>query len=169
MLLTQKLIADFMRLAEQEIPAKPGIPPEHVRILRLRLIAEELLELANAFSCHLIADNGRNPSVTVRPIMDDPTILENQRLLLAADGVADLMYVVEGTGCAMGLDLEPIFLEVDAANKTKFIGGHKDNFGKWIKGPSTRPPNLGPIIDSQIISADAASAQTRLNLSLSQS
>lgn len=117
-------IQDFMRAANQHCPAKPTVPSIRDCNLRVSLIGEELMELNDA--------------------------LQKGNLVLIADALADLKYVVEGTAISCGLDLEPIFNEVHRSNMSKFIDGHRREDGKWIKGPSYSPANLAPIIEEQI-------------------
>jgi len=130
-----------MLRAGQECPEKPTMPRLDVRMLRVQLIAEELLELAEAFGVTLEIKHGE---ISVAP---------NRKILSitnAYDATLDLMVVVIGTGVAMGVDLEPGWEEVHRSNMSKFIDGHKHGDGKWIKGPSYSPANLGPILEAQI-------------------
>ena len=87
-----------MLRAGQECPEKPTMPRLDVRMLRVQLIAEELLELAEAFGVTLEIKHGE---ISVAP---------NRKILSitnAYDATLDLMVVVIGTGVAMGVDLEP--------------------------------------------------------------
>lgn len=116
----EKQVREFMQKAGQEVPAKPTMPSENIIALRQSLIVEEASELADA-----------------------TTIVE------AADAIGDLLYVVLGAAVAYGIDLEPIFEEIHRSNMSKFIDGHRREDGKWVKGPSYSPANLGPIIEVQ--------------------
>lgn len=69
--------------------------------------------------------------------------------LAIADGCADLKVVTIGTEIACGIHGKPIFEEVMESNMTKFIDGHEREDGKWVKGPSYRPPNIEPILKQQ--------------------
>lgn len=122
---TQRAITEFMLRAGQECPVRPTLPPLETQGLRVNLIQEELDELQEAFASHDMA--------------------------AIADALADLQYVVEGTACACGIDLEPVFWEVHRSNLSKFIDGHRREDGKWIKGPSYSPANLEPIIRKQVL------------------
>lgn len=119
----QEQVREFMRAAGQETPDRPGIPAWQTSDLRIKLIVEETRELTYA--------------------------LGRKDLTLTADAIADLLYVVIGTAVACGIEIEPIWEEVHRSNMSKFIDGHKDANGKWIKGPSYSPANLGPIIEAQ--------------------
>src|SRR5690348_7238003 len=92
----QELVADFMVLAGQDTPLQPVVPDISVRDLRVRLIAEELAELCKHSACHPV---------------DLPLIV---------DDIADLLYVAYGAAVAYGIDIEPIFESVHAANMQKF-------------------------------------------------
>lgn len=70
-------------------------------------------------------------------------------LIEIADGIADLLYVVYGTAVECGLDMEPIYKEVHRSNMSK-VGGHKNEFGKWIKPDTYSPADLKPIIERQM-------------------
>ena len=105
-------------LAGQATPSEPTESTDDVRRLRHALIREELEEYWSA-----------------RDIVE------------IADAIGDMLYVVLGAAVSHGLDIEPIFEEIHRSNMTKFIDGHMDEAGKWIKGPSYSPANLGTIIE----------------------
>lgn len=56
------------------------------------------------------------------------------------DALADLLVVVYGTACEMGVDLEPVFAEVHRSNMSK--NGGKDEGGKVLKGDTYSPPDI---------------------------
>ncbi len=88
------------------------------RVLRAQLMCEELGEVIDA-----MADG-------------------NEQLLL--DGLADLLYVVLGTGVAFDMPLVPAFHEVHRSNMTKEGGDTRVRH----KGSAFEPPNLAPILDA---------------------
>ncbi len=158
----QKKVSEWMFLFGQHVPLTPSLPKDmQDRIFRIRLIDEELGELANA----LYEDGGN--------------------LVEAADAIADLLYVVLGTATALGIhNIAEIFEEVHQSNMTKFwtlpeIEHLKDNTAEWeqkfsiskreqtlgikfpmsdrcfvvkdvggkvIKSPSFTPPNIKPLL-----------------------
>jgi predicted HAD superfamily Cof-like phosphohydrolase len=153
-------VTDFMRAATQHIPDEPGLPNEHTRLLRVKLIAQELRELAQAYGVRVILDsNLPEVAITVAP---EERHMPNLRD--AYDATLDIQYVTVGNGVAMGLDLQPGWEEVQRSNMSKFIDGFKGPDGKWIKGPSYRPAQLQPIIDAQIQAARLRKRQGRLSL-----
>lgn len=98
--------------------------------MRVAMIEEELAELRNAG--------------------------ESRNLVEVADALADLLYAVYGTAVAYGIDLQPVFDEIHAANLSKGGGGQRKD-GKVLKGPDYRPPQVAPIIRAQQELAAAAS------------
>ena len=142
-----------MVAADQALPGTPSIPDEATCKLRIRLIAEELMEYADALGFHLKLDN--HPPTSVQTVKSahwmEVSYITNwpPNLVEAADALSDLNYVVVGSQSAHGIDGEPCDLEVHASNMSKFIDGRKDEHGKWVKGPSTRAPNLRPILIAQ--------------------
>lgn len=136
----QNDVREFMLKAEQNCPTSPTMPSIAVRKLRVKLIAEELLELCFAFGLDLeITEQG----IKIESRRNDPSIVD------AYDAVLDLTVVTLGVGVAMGADLEPGWREVHRSNMTKFIDGHRRSDGKWVKGPSYSPANLQPILEAQ--------------------
>lgn len=90
-------------------------------LCRLRLMAEELGELASAMH-------------------------EGDRVKIA-DGLADLLYVTFGTALVYGVPIADVFAEVHASNMTKDFppeGGGTDR--KATKGANYRPPDIAAIL-----------------------
>lgn len=142
----QKNVKSFMVKAGQTTPSKPTAPCEEDRILRVRLLMEEVLELAEA--------SGVDIYMSDLPVSMDTLVFENTGsdpgLVGVADALADINYVSDGAAVTYGLDLEPFEDEVHRSNMSKFIDGHRDpDTGKWIKGPSYSPANLERILKIQ--------------------
>lgn len=122
MIKSQQMVQTFHETFEIPVERVPVIPSESIKNLRVKLIAEELEELAEAFT-------------------------END-LVEVADALGDILYVVFGSAVACGINVEPIFNEVHRSNMTK-VGGHKNEDGKWIKPAHYERPNLVPILMAQ--------------------
>lgn len=120
----QQDVATFMREVKGlELPTKPiQKQPPLIKELCKSLMDEELTELMDA--------------------------MDAANLVLVADGIADLLYVTLYTACAYGLDMEPIWAEVQRSNMTK-KGGAKRADGKQLKPDSYEPPNIAAIIKEQ--------------------
>lgn len=139
----QALVHAFMKGVGQDTPFRPVIPNAQIRRLRVLLIAEELAELAHGLGVGFTFNIG-----TVAPIASEEAL---PALVESADGIADLLYVVYGAAVAMGLDIQPIFDEVQRSNMSKVTNGHKcEKTGKWIKGPNYSPADLRPVVAAQI-------------------
>jgi predicted HAD superfamily Cof-like phosphohydrolase len=65
----------------------------------------------------------------------------NSDMVEMVDALCDILYVTYGTAVGLGVDLEPVFAEVQRSNMTKGDGG-QDLAGKVRKGPSFSPPDI---------------------------
>ena len=65
-----------------------------------------------------------------------------------ADGIADLIYVLLGRAIAYGIDLRPVWDEVQRANMSKEGGGKRAD-GKILKPPGWRAPDINGVIARQ--------------------
>lgn len=128
----QQMVRDFMVKAEQSCPDTPTVPDMRTAELRHRLIREELHEYW--------------------VIVDALYAFKAEHLLeQTADAVADLLYVVLGTAVSWGIDIEPVFQEVHAANMRKFAeGGWRREDGKWMKPPDWTGPDVATILRKQM-------------------
>lgn len=111
----QQMVQDFHEKYNCEWHKAPTMPDDQVLLLRSRLIVDEAAEFLAAAS------------------QGDFTEM--------VDALCDILYVTYGAAVVMGVDLEPIFAEVQASNMTK-DGGGKDSSGKVEKGPQFRPPDI---------------------------
>lgn len=137
-------VREFMQRAGQHVPLYLTEPDIETRRLRVRLIAEEMIELAAASSVSLTVQQTRHDGTVERLRSDDhkwPTSVY-QSQIDAADALADLLYVVLGTAIAWGINLDAVFEEVHRSNMTKFIDGYRRDDGKWVKGPSYTPADI---------------------------
>lgn len=134
----QEQVLQFMIAAKQKCPNRPVVPEESIGRLRLSLILEETVELANALGFCCQFDH-----------TDFSSMPEWKDKVQVADGIADLLYVVIGTAVACGIDIEPIFQEVHRSNMTKFIDGTFREDGKYVKGPNHSKPNIADILNAQ--------------------
>lgn len=100
----QQMVFDFHAFCGIHIAREIGPQDAATRELRARLIAEEAQETCEA--------------------------LRGNDFVGAADGLADLAYVVLGTAVSLGIDLEDVFKEVHRSNMTKL----------WAKGELDRVP-----------------------------
>lgn len=101
----------------------PRIPDPAVVELRDRLIKEEFSELLQATSKENLSD--------------------------IADAIVDLIYVLLGMAIAYGIDIRPVWDEVQKANLAKIGGGFRAD-GKIMKPKDWCPPDVAGIIQQQI-------------------
>lgn len=118
----QQMVAEFHKTFDLLIGTVPRAPDADTKRLRMRLIQEEFDELKEAF--------------------------EQADECAIAKELADLLYVVYGTAVSCGIDMEPVFREVQRSNMSK-SGGYKRDDGKWVKPPTYSPASLGPILSAQ--------------------
>lgn len=148
----QEDIEEFMRRADQEVALYPQIPEDKVKLLRVRLMVEELLGSKNpgtVFGIQLLTNKSDE---LVQSIANDD-------LVGIADGLADVLYAVIGTAVAYGIDIQEVFDEVHRSNLSKTVWNEelqrytieKDEFGKGIKPPTYSPAVIEPIIETQIL------------------
>lgn len=130
----QLLVEDFMHLAGQEVPTRPTMPSQEVRLLRAKLILEEALETIEALGFEPAVDF---PSkLHLRPSGGLPSIVG------IVDGCCDLKVVTTGTLSACGIDDAYMQHLIDQANLKKFgPGGYRREDGKWIKPPDWFSPD----------------------------
>jgi predicted HAD superfamily Cof-like phosphohydrolase len=160
----QTQIHEFMVKAQQVTPDRPTLPEMDVRIGRLKWLAEELCELANAWGVEFDLNNRGTATENFaawpapKPQFTDPV----DAITEAYDASLDLMVFAVGNGVASGTELQPGWDEVHASNMSKFIDGYRREDGKWMKGPSYRPANLRPIIEAQLAAAKNRDSQQSL-------
>lgn len=150
-----KNVRQFMMLANQEVRDTPSIPDEKVRLLRARLLLEEVMETIHALGC----DVEITPKGSLKVVIDAK---REPDLVQIADGCADIRVITTGTQIACGLDDELYQVLVDESNLEKFgPGGYKDEGGKWIKPPDWTPPDIELGIMVQQIAAKVIRATDR--------
>lgn len=156
----QAQIVDFMSKAGQATPATPCVPDLETRLLRVKLIAEELCELAVAYGINLKVDSTQPKHSPEQIQMTEGTPFSSDPvdvLTEAYDATVDLLVVTVGNGVACGTPIAPGWEEVHRSNMTKFIDGHRRPDGKWVKGPSYSPAQLRPLVE-QMLSTSSTQA-----------
>jgi predicted HAD superfamily Cof-like phosphohydrolase len=138
MIKEQQDVTDFMVGVGQSAPDKPTELDEATAKLRIGLIMEELSELTVAM--------GFSALMGQRPV----NFNGDWNMVEVADAIADILYVTYGTAAACGIDMEPIWNEVQRSNMTKLVDGHRREDGKWMKGPSYSPAELAPLVKAQM-------------------
>ena len=118
----QKMVREFHKEFDIHVAERPSVPDQKTTALRERLIQEEFDELKEA--------------------------MKARHLSGIAKELADLLYVVYGTAVSYGIDMAPVFREVQRSNMSK-VGGYKREDGKWVKPPTYSPARIEPILENQ--------------------
>lgn len=110
----QRMVREFHDKYGAPIRTAPGQIGVKDRLRRARLICSEAAEFLEA------AD--KNDFVEM------------------VNALADILVVTYGAAVEMGVDLEPVFVEVHRSNMSK--DGGMDPGGKILKGPGFSPPDI---------------------------
>ena len=122
-------VEEFMDKAEQPV----DVPFEdRLFNFRMKLIAEEFKEMAEAASSLTLSDIDS----------DEERTIQNEKFIKE---VCDCMYVLKGMAVTFGWDLEEAFNRVHQSNMTKIPFSVTDD-GKVQKGENYEPPNLEGIV-----------------------
>ena len=148
----QRRVEEFMLRAGHAAPDVPALPDFHVLRLRLRLVIEEALELAEAFGIG-VRPLGTSSDYDSWPLcMDNLSFNKSHEpdLVKAVDALADLSVVITGAMSALGVADVTLLKEVDANNLAKFKDGCRiDQHGKFCKPPGHRPPDFKRVLSRQ--------------------
>lgn len=135
-----------MTAAKQEVPKKPTIPDENTRILRGRLLMEEVWEHIEGLGLSVFAEDGSEV------FLNNLTFKNTKQpdLVEIIDGVGDIKVIVNGTANSCGVDLEEVDIAIYETNMAKFgPGGYMREDGKWIKPLLWQAPNILEILEKQ--------------------
>ncbi len=130
----QMQVAEFHSYYHVPILGSPDIPDQKRIDLRIELIREEFRELCFACGVDMYTYIGK---------------VNKPHLVDVADALGDLLYVVFGSALEFGLDMEPIFDEIQRSNMSKLGDNGKPIYasnGKVLKGPHWFPPDIARII-----------------------
>lgn len=133
----QQGVKDFMLAAGQTVRTKPTVAPFDERVLRVKLLLEETLELAQASGVKVSLNGEAIDEEKIQYILDGDV-----DMILVADSIADISYVNYGAALCYGIDMEPIEQFVQDANMAKFgEGSYKRPDGKWMKPANWESPD----------------------------
>src|SRR3990167_2865992 len=118
----QKDVREFHLKYGALVQEKPGIPDEKTKILRHKLIVEEVCD-------------------ELLPAIKNDDIEE------VTDAIADSIYVLLGTAVSYGIDLELVWEAVHESNMKK-IGRLRDD-GKVTKPVGWEPPDILSLLKRQ--------------------
>jgi predicted HAD superfamily Cof-like phosphohydrolase len=139
------VVREFHETFGHPISDAPTPSTAELRLLRVRLIAEELCELARASGVLLSLSSGLNQAgemVSVQAINQDYLPVD---IVEMADALGDLDYVVQGANLVFGFPAPEITAEIHRSNMSKLGEDGKPIYRedkKVLKGPNYSPPNI---------------------------
>ncbi len=147
-------VREFHEVYGQPINTAPTVPAVDRVKLRLKLIAEEFVELleATAYTGFMHGESLRDSDCYVAEALDEFIDRADVKVNLVetADALADLMYVIQGAALEFGIDLEKVLAEVHRSNLSKLGADGKpvhNADGKVIKGPNYSKPDIAKVLN----------------------
>lgn len=143
MSIRDKLI-EFHKAMDVPVLDCPQVPPDDRVRLRASLIVEETLEFLEV----CFEDRGNyllEVQSCLHRVLADKVKVD---LVEAADALADIIYVVEGTNLEFGINGKQVFEEVHRSNMAK-AGGKRRADGKVLKPDGWTPPDVAGVLEAQ--------------------
>lgn len=130
---------------------RPTIPPAERRLLRCRLMLEEVLEFCKAsgfpVQAYFSTDQHNFKSYELMSVDDDrPELVD---IVEAADALGDVNVVCNGSALEWGIPIVEVDAEIDISNLSKLGDDGQpvtDEWGKTVKGPRYKPPNIERVL-----------------------
>lgn len=140
-------VEEFHRVFGHPVASTPVIPDDDRLTLRLALILEEAIELADAlgFATDDIKDSADYMLNKIGPRVYEDDI----DIVAVADALGDLEYVVNGAALEYGIDLPKVVAEIHRSNMTKLGPDGKPIYredGKILKGEGYETPDLEKVL-----------------------
>jgi predicted HAD superfamily Cof-like phosphohydrolase len=158
-------VREFHRAFSHPIAKTPCIPTPEVRALRLKLIAEELCELADAWGFSMVVNSHPfdTPAEQGNRVSCVPSPGAVVSLVEAADALGDLDYVVQGANLVAGYPAVKVLAAIQASNMSKLGADGKPvkrADGKIMKGPNYFKPDIAAVLQPYADNPDLDVAQT---------
>lgn len=140
-------VKEFHETFGHPVATEPTVVSDDRLVLRLTLILEEAIELADAmgFATDDIKDSAEYMLHEIGPRVYE----EDVDLVAVADALGDLEYVVNGAALEMGIPLPEVVAEVHRSNMTKLDSDGKPIYredGKILKGEGFEEPRLAEVL-----------------------
>jgi predicted HAD superfamily Cof-like phosphohydrolase len=150
--ITEQLL-EFHEVMAVPVLAEPTVPTDDRVRLRCRLIAEECIEFLEA--CYPYAHDTIKALRAEIAYLTNPDVYHAIRVSLpeAADALADIAYVVEGTNLEFGIDGAAVLSEVHRANMAKADGPVRED-GKRLKPPNWVGPDIAAVLARQRLKSE---------------
>jgi predicted HAD superfamily Cof-like phosphohydrolase len=122
------------------------VPAIEHRVLRIRMIAEELVETARAMGVALRVNSDLDEEAQV---LAAPMSGAEYDPIEAADGLGDIRYLVDGGNLICGFPGEHVLAEIHRSNMSKLGEDGKPVMradGKFLKGPNYTKPDIRKVL-----------------------
>lgn len=143
-------VLEFHRVFGHPVEFEPTVPDADQRALRVKMIAEELSELATASGVRLyvtpIDALGLRYDIAVQ---DEPNLAVD--LVEVADALGDIRYLVDGGNLVYGIPGQHVLREIHRSNMSKLGRDGKPVVradGKTLKGPDYSPPDIAGVLSA---------------------
>jgi len=149
---TLQLVKQFHTAFGRPVSAHVTTPDAKTRLLRFKLLFEEVLEFGRAVGIAGLCEHTPEEfEVEVKEVLSQFTINEDALTDLpeAADALGDIDYVCQGANLVFGFPAEAVVREIHRANMSKLGADGKPIYaldGKVMKGPDYRPPNIKQLL-----------------------
>ena len=138
-------VREFHEAFGLKVRDTPDVGAPEERVLRVRLMLEEVLEFARAAGVLVAFDGEIIPTVNHLGFSAD---IIKPDLVAMAHELADVAYVTHGTAVQLGIPLLPVVAEVHAANVRKLSPDGRpivDARGKVLKPAGWRPADVAGV------------------------
>lgn len=142
------IVREFHEAFGHPIAEAPALPAMADRLLRVRLIAEELCEFARACGVRVILDSETSAELEHVATFDAQEFMPPD-LVEAADALGDLRYVIDGGNLIFGFPGEAVLAEIHRSNMSKLGADGKPVYRddrKVMKGPNYTPPDIAAVL-----------------------
>lgn len=144
-------VREFHEAFSLPVSYTPGVDPgSKQRVLRVQMIASELVELCRAFGVELHIDTRKSADedACVRCIA---TKADHYDPVEAADALGDIKYLADGGNLICGFPGDLVLAEIHRSNMSKLGADGKPVYredGKVMKGPNYFKPNIAGVLFS---------------------
>lgn len=154
-------VAEFHAAFGHPIEFNPTVPSLAQRLLRVKLLAEELVEFAEAAGVVLTIEQRPLQPLAMGNYEHVISVREARNatvdLVECADGLTDLRYLVDGGNLIFGFPGSALLAEVHRSNMSKLGADGMPVTradGKTMKGPNYTPPDIGGVLERAAVIGD---------------
>lgn len=145
-------VREFHKVFHHPVEVAPTVPSPATRLLRFKLIFEELLEFGRAIGVEGLAgipqeEFEQHVRTALGGVVLDETLATD--LVEAADALGDLDYVVQGANLAFGFPAEAVVANIHESNMSKLGADGQPILapgGKVVKGPNYHKPDIASVL-----------------------